>query len=51
MTNEKAIAELVEACEALLKLDLRDNGEYMADAITDMAEAAIKNAKEIHYEG
>jgi len=36
---------LLAALEAMLKLDNRDNGEYMADAITDMARAAIEKVK------
>ena len=40
-----AAPELVEALEAMLTLDNRDNGNQMADAITDMARAALARAK------
>jgi hypothetical protein len=41
---EAAAPELMEAVNALLQLDIRDNGEYIADAVIDMANAALAKA-------
>ena len=45
LADPGAVPDLVAALEAMLTLDNRDNGNQMADAITDMARAALARAK------
>jgi len=40
-----AAPELLEALKAMMRLTVSDNGEYLADAITDMAQAALNKAE------